>query len=304
MTGALAHGVFIYNFYLCANYWGALVPALLFTTSAKILYMEFFDAKLASEKLDALIAHAPQNAKDTILIIAQVGENVASQKYVLLKQKYCQNMGVRCEVFQFDTQNYIDFERFLVNKSRDPNVGSIIVQLPLPDTRYYPLLDLIPLEKDIDLLSKSAKFQFYSDDFTFLSPVLRATEYFLCSLSTKYDTIKRVGIIGFGDLVGKPLTKYLSTKFEKVEVIKNYVASQKLDFDLLVLSTDVPNLVKGEGIKPNCNVIDFGSSVVDGKTVGNLDLNSKLDHLGIVSKSPGGMGPLVVRYLVMNHLKI
>jgi hypothetical protein len=38
--------------------------------------------------------------------------------------------------------------------------------------------------------------------------------------------------------------------------------------------------------------------------VGDLDMNSKLDHLGIISKSPGGMGPLVVRYLILNFLGI
>ncbi len=266
--------------------------------------MEFFNAKLAVEQLDALILQVPQNVKSKTLVIVQVGENSASQKYVSLKQNYCEKMQVSCEVFNFAAKNHEEFGDFLFNKAREEKVGSIIVQLPLPDSTFYSLLDLIPLEKDIDLLSKSAKDQFYGGDFSVLSPVLRATEYFLCSLSQKYEDIKKVGIIGFGDLVGKPLEKYLSTKFEKVEVIQHYVSPQKLDFDLLVLSTDVPNLVKGENILPNCNVIDFGSSIVDGKTVGNLDLNSNLDHLGIVSKSPGGMGPLVVRYLVMNHLKI
>ncbi len=266
--------------------------------------MEFFNAKLAVEKLDALILNAPQEAKNKTLIIFQVGDNSASQKYVLLKQAYCTKMGVSCEVFNFDSANFREFEKILVAKAHDKAVGSIIVQLPLPDTKFYPLLDLIPLEKDIDLLSSLAKSRFYAGDFTRLSPVVRATEYFLYSVPINYDTVKSVGIIGFGDLVGKPLQKYLSSKFEKVEVIQNYVSPQKLDFDLLVLSTDVPNLVKGENILSNCHVIDFGSSVVAGKTVGNLDLNSKLDHLGTIAKSPGGMGPLVVRYLVMNHLRI
>ena len=77
-----------------------------------------------------------------------------------------------------------------------------------------------------------------------------------------------------------------------------------MNFDLLILSAGVPNLVKGQDIEPNTHVVDFGSAVVNGKSTGDLDKNSALSHLSVVSPSPGGMGPLVVRYLIMNFLGI
>ena len=62
-------------------------------------------------------------------------------------------------------------------------------------------------------------------------------------------------------------------------------------------------MLKGKDLLPKTHVIDFGSTVINGKTVGDLDMNSGLEHLGVISPSPGGMGPLVVRFLVLNLLE-
>jgi methylenetetrahydrofolate dehydrogenase (NADP+)/methenyltetrahydrofolate cyclohydrolase len=266
--------------------------------------MHFFDGKNEASKIDKFIGEFPKEITGKKLVIVQIGDNAASEKYVSLKQRFCEKFGIPCVVKKFSPDNFENTHIELTQLANDEQVQSIIIQLPLPDEKHYSLLNLIPLEKDIDILSANARQIFYTGKPATYSPVIRAVEHFIYSKDIMYDSIKKVGIIGYGDLVGKPLEKYLNSKFNTVKVIHNYVSGDFLEFDLLVLSTDVPNLVQGQDIKENCHVIDFGSNVVEGKTVGNLDLNSKLEHLGVVSKSPGGMGPLVVRYLILNHLKI
>jgi len=129
-------------------------------------------------------------------------------------------------------------------------------------------------------------------------------ELFISETTPKTQSPLKAVVIGEGYLVGKPAAQYLKSKNYQVTVINDYQTGQKIDADLLVLSAGIPNLVRGEDISEGCDVVDFGSSVVYGKTVGDLAQESSLEHLGLVSMSPGGVGPLVVRYLIMNFLSI
>jgi len=266
--------------------------------------MEFFNGVAQALKLEDKIANATAFSKHSKLLLVLIGDNPASEKFVSLKLKLCQKYSVACEVKKFSASNLPKIESFLRSAALDENVGSIIIQLPLPDKTMYSLLDLIPVAKDIDMLSEASKKLFYTGDFSKPSPIIHAVEHFIYSTQLNYDSLANVGIIGNGELVGRPLYYYFSQKVANTTQIVDYKTNERLNSDLLILATDIPNLVLGQNISNNCHVIDFGSTVINGKTVGNLDLSSKLDHLGIVSKSPGGMGPLVVRYLVMNHLKI
>ena len=164
-------------------------------------------------------------------------------------------------------------------------------------------MSLIPREKDIDLLSPESQLSYYSGDFSKLPPVVHATDYFIKENHLKTEGM-RVIVLGHGFLVGKPVAHYLRHVGAQVEVIEDYKRQKPLSCQLLVLSAGLPNLVDGGDISKGTHVIDFGSSVVGGRTVGDLDMNTKLDHLGVISPSPRGMGPLVVRFLVGNFLGV
>jgi methylenetetrahydrofolate dehydrogenase (NADP+)/methenyltetrahydrofolate cyclohydrolase len=212
-------------------------------------------------------------------------------------------LGIEVAVYKFSTKELKSLE--ILVKGSDiiysPSVKSVVVQLPLPLQRLYSLLTKIPYEKDADVLSEGTKRKFYSGDFSRVPPVVRSCEYFLDSNDIEIDG-KNVFLIGFGELLGKPLGFYLENRGANITWTENYRTGDKIATDLIVCSTGRPNLVNGQDISAGCHVIDFGSSIVDGKTVGDLSLESELKHLGIVSPSPGGMGPLVVRFLLMNHV--
>lgn len=272
--------------------------------------MNIFDGKLHAAKLDQLILDSTSLYKQKILAIVLVGENASSEKYITIKQSVCEKLGIRCKIYRVDYNHKhggIELNDLLKSLSTEENVSSIIVQLPLPDSNLYSSLNLLPLEKDIDFLSKARKTHTSGDisaPSNLKSPVVRALEYFIDSNNIHSNTTVKVGIIGQGDLVGRPCFEYLSSKGFSTSVVENYKEGDKLDFDLLVLSTGMPKLIKPQDIKNGCHVVDFGSAVVNGKNVGDLNTDVDMSHLGVVSKSPGGMGPLVVRFLIMNHLRI
>lgn len=268
--------------------------------------MELFNGNEHAKGLDAKIkAYLASNKVDGKLAIIQIGDNPASEKYVSIKEKIAKKLGIDIVIHKFDMKEMKSLE--ILVKGSDiiysPSVKSVIVQLPLPARRLYSLLTKIPYEKDVDMLSEGAKRKYYGGDISRPPPTARACEYFLDSNNIKIES-KNVVLIGMGDLVGKPLQFFLRKLGANVSHSDDYRTGGRINSDLIVVSVGVPGLLNGDDISDGCHVIDFSSNMVGGKTMGDLNLDSKLDHLGIISPSPGGMGPLVVRFLLMNHLGI
>ncbi len=266
--------------------------------------MKIFDGKLQALKIEQEIKDQLKNFSnfdENLLAIVQIGDDLSSEKFIKIKVNLCNKIGIKCCVYKIDEKSKSDEDIFYevkdIFKSREFAGG--IIQLPIPRKSLNKVLDFIPLDKDIDVISTEGKKRFYDGDFSVLPPVISSFTNFISANSIKLKDLKTI-VIGDGELVGKPVFFYLSKTSSSVKVLSNYDGKEKLDCDLLVLCAGVPNLVKGENISKNCNVVDFGSSIVEGKCVGDLDLNSNIGHLNCVSKSPGGMGPLVVRYLLKN----
>jgi methylenetetrahydrofolate dehydrogenase (NADP+)/methenyltetrahydrofolate cyclohydrolase len=268
--------------------------------------MQLFDGKKEAENLDKLIQlHLSRYSYDRELAIVQIGDDQSSDKFIDIKVKLCERFGIKTHVHKINDKTLSDGEIFKVVEDIFSNEGVLggIVQLPLPRKSLYKVLDLIPVDKDVDVISTEGKKRFYAGDFNTLPPVVRALNKFIEVGNTNLNNLN-VTVIGDGELVGKPLAYYLSKQKANVSVLSNYDGKCKIDCQLLILSAGVPNLVKGENIKAGCSVVDYGSSIVDGKCVGDLDMSSNIEHLDFISKSPGGMGPLVVSYLIMNFLGI
>ena len=267
--------------------------------------MKIFDGREHAKLLDKRIkAYLEQNPAEGALGIVQVGDDFGSEKYIEIKKKYCKSLGISTKVLKID-QNLSDKIIYGMVKEfiDDVNIKGVIIQLPLPRKSLNKILNLIPIEKDVDLLTSQSMTKFYADDFTKLSPVIRAFKYFLQKNSINLENKKCI-ILGKGVLVGKPIGKYVEHLKARTDILSKYSAGTPLNCHLLVLGAGVSNLVMGEDIIPECNVVDFGYSVIDGRCVGDLCLDSKLNHLGVISSSPGGLGPLVVRFLIMNFLNI
>ncbi len=269
--------------------------------------MQIFNAsKEITQRLDKEIdtyvaRYAPQHE----LAIILVGNNPSSIRFTQLKKDYCGAHGIKSTIYTIEAtlEDTVIFSyiREIVSKNE---VGGVVLQLPFPRESLNDCLSLIPLEKDVDILSPEAAKKFYSGNYEKLPPVVRAFNLFLETITNTHRGIRRVKVIGNGFLVGRPVSHFLETSGFKVSVEENYETGQKIVSDVLVLSAGIPGLVKGPDICAGCHVVDFGSTIVNGKTYGELDYATSLEHLGIISVSPGGMGPLVIRFLIKNFLGI
>lgn len=265
--------------------------------------MTLFDGKKESIILEQKLVKAlPVSGELPMLAIIQIGNNSSSEKYIQLKVKLCDKLGIPSTVYHLsESISNSEIHKLVKDVYNDQKVGGGIIQLPLPRKSLQTVLALIPEKKDIDLLSPASQKEYYTGDFSRLPPVVKAVEHFIKVNEIDIKNMK-VYVLGYGFLVGKPVAWYLQNKEANVSVIEDYQKGKTLGCQLAVLSAGVPNLVDGADLPEGCHVLDFGSSVVNGKIVGDLDMKSKVDHLGVVSASPGGMGPLVVRYLIENFI--
>lgn len=273
--------------------------------------MKLFDGRLEARKLDTVIEGFVKNipkASLPILGIVLLGDNASSQKYINLKMSTCSELGINVELLHINSKSlrndsstsvYEKVEKFCNRK----DIASVIIQLPLPLDIDNDILDLIPIEKDVDLLTAESQKRFYEGDLQTLSPVVLAFKHYFDNYGLSSSVIS-VALVGYGALVGKPLGHYLEALGVSVNVydIDSGVTSHFFEEDLVICATGVPNLLRGDQLKGGCSVVDFGSGVANGRVVGDFDLNSDTQHLAYVSPSPGGMGPLVIRYLLLNHL--
>ena len=269
--------------------------------------MNIFNGREKATALDAkILEYLSDGPVAGELAIILIGDNEASEKYISLKKKYCDSKGIKCGVHRIDARlKDEDIFKKVFDVMSGPDTAGGIIQLPLPRPSLDPCLRLIPAEKDIDAISPFSMEAFYAGRPHKILPVVRALDFFIRETGKdSSSSALRAAVIGEGFLVGKPAAQYLKSKNYQVSVINDYQTGQKIDTDVLVLSAGIPNLVRGEDVSAGCDVVDFGSSVVDGKTTGDLVQDSSLEHLGLVSMSPGGVGPLVVRFLIMNFLGI
>ena len=269
------------------------------------LNMTLFDGKQEAKKLDVFIAEKVKESSSLgKLIIIQIGNNEVSEKYVELKLKVCSRLGISADyVFLHDSMKDEEIHASVEEIVNDESTQSAIIQLPLPRQSLKNILNIIPPDKDIDILSSTNQFRYYSNKLCWDPLVVRALNYFL--ETNDIDVRNReICIIGNGFLVGRPISHYVNLKKGIVTVIDNYVHGNFLNYQTIILSAGVCKLVNATDIVSGAVVIDFGSSMLNGKVTGDLDLKSNMSHLKIVSPSPGGMGPLVIRFLILNHLRI
>jgi methylenetetrahydrofolate dehydrogenase (NADP+)/methenyltetrahydrofolate cyclohydrolase len=240
-----------------------------------------------------------------------VGDDQASRIYVGQKHKACSDVGIRSE--QVDLPAYVTEHELLATirrLNRDPEIHGIIVQLPLPSG----LVELdvqraVAPEKDVDglhplniglMLRQGQGFQ-------------PATPYGIVELLLRSDiTIEgaEVCIVGYGDLVGAPLSVMLTqeTSRGKATVTSTHIYTKDLaahtrSADILVAAAGVPQLITGDMIKPGATVIDVGVHRTEGGLVGDVVFDEAVEVAGAITPVPGGVGPMTVAMLMVNTIQ-
>lgn len=112
-----------------------------------------------------------------------------------------------------------------------------------------------------------------------------------------------VNIIGYGNFIGKPLSRLLlADKDYSVSITRSstdeWIADNfQMSADVIVCATPQPNLIKC--VNRNKVYIDCGYSVIDGELVGNISKNTYSDDV-LVTPVPNGVELLSTLSLLKN----
>ena len=241
-----------------------------------------------------------------------VGEDPASQTYVNLKERQCEQAGMRAfgrhlpeDVSQRALLAEID------SLNADPEVHGILVQLPLPDhLDENQVLAAIALEKDVDGFHPVNIARLTMQD---MEPTFAPCMPLGCiELLDRYDVEikgKEAVVLGPSNIVGLPTALLLLHRGATLNVCHAHtrdLQGMSRRADILVAAIDEPGMVKGDWVKPGAAIIDVGWSRVkvddEYKVVGNVEFDEVKHVAGYVTPVPGGTGPMTIAMLLQNTL--
>lgn len=227
------------------------------------------------------------------LLIIRDSENPVILKYVNLKKKYGEDIGV--EVVDYFAKNADEIREKILVANKDAAIDGIIIQLPiLENEKVDGLVSLITPKKDVDGLN----FTTPDNERKFESATATAIHWLLTGYNVELNG-KQIAIVGHGRLVGAPLERMWKNSGYDVTVFRRGSnLSELVDFDIIVSATGVPHLIKKEMVSPDVVIVDAGTASEDGVLVGDVDeaVRERKD-LGAITPKVGGVGPLTVSCL-------
>ena len=237
------------------------------------------------------------------LAIVVVGDNPVIESFVRIKKRVGEELHVRVSECRLSSAvSMQDIASTISLLAEDASVDGIVIQLPLPEGLVAEdVLNLVPVQKDVDMLSAQAMANFRMGVSVILPPVAGAVQEIL--ERAKVDVVgKEVLILGYGRLVGKPVSILLRHNHAHVTVIDKPVADLGIhvrESDVVISGVGHPSLIKPEMLKAGAVLIDAGTSEQGGKIVGDADPECAL-AASVFTPVPGGVGPIAIAMLFKN----
>lgn len=269
---------------------------------------------LAKEQFSLLRERITKLGKPPTLTVVTTAHG-GDSAFVRAKRRAGESIGLVVDVVYVEEDiSVAAFRRSLNDIVHTSHSDGIVVQLPLPDQldqNRHALLRVLPDQLDVDCLSERwlgrmltgrTTIHFKNASATLLPPVAAAVKYILESKNVPLLGA-RVLVVGWGDLVGKPVAIWLLAQGATVSVV---TTSEKdlpeiaRTADIIVSGAGQPGLITGDMVRDGATVLDAGTSGAAGVLVGDVDRESVASRAGILSPSPGGIGPLTLAALFTN----
>jgi methylenetetrahydrofolate dehydrogenase (NADP+)/methenyltetrahydrofolate cyclohydrolase len=280
------------------------------------------DGKAIADKVRAEVRQASDRLKASRgvtpgLAFILVGENPASQAYVRMKGKGCEEAGFYSVTERLaGSVSEAEVLELIKRFNLDPRIHGILVQLPLPaHIREERVIRAIDYKKDVD--------GFHPVNVGRLvigRPCLKP-----CTPLGILELLMRSGVetdgrhavvIGRSNIVGKPMANLLVQKAKGANAVVTVVHSAAKDLgaltrqaDILIAAMGKPHFVTAAMVKEGATVIDVGINRMEDRTaktgyrlVGDVDYDAVFPKAGRITPVPGGVGPMTIAMLMKNTL--
>jgi methylenetetrahydrofolate dehydrogenase (NADP+)/methenyltetrahydrofolate cyclohydrolase len=236
-----------------------------------------------------------------------VGDNPSSARYVEMKVEECKEIGVQSfDVHLPATATQEEIEAVVDLFNANPDVHSILVQLPLPEgiDEEQVLLRVDPA-KDVDGLHPTNLGRLVMG----APGPLPCTPAGIVELLAEYRVPvegKHVVIIGRGLTIGRPLALLMSMRRPNCNAAVTIVHTGVEDMaaltrsaDVIVSAAGVPGIVTADMVKSGAAVVGAGTSFAGKKLLSDL-ADDVAEKAAWITPRLGGVGPMTRAMLLRN----
>jgi methylenetetrahydrofolate dehydrogenase (NADP+)/methenyltetrahydrofolate cyclohydrolase len=234
-----------------------------------------------------------------------VGDDPASETYVRMKRREAEETGIKSSDHRLPasatTQDVI---RLVAELNLDDDVSGILVQLPLPaQVDEMRVIEAVDPSKDVDGFHPRNQGLLLLNE-PRLVPCTPAGIIRMLDESGVQIERRRAVVVGRSNIVGKPVALLLLARHATVTVAHSRttdLGAVTSEADILVAAVGRADLITPDMVKPGAAVIDVGVNRVYGRQVGDV-AHGVREVAGLLSPSPGGVGPMTRAMLVRNTL--
>ncbi|MEG8019108.1 bifunctional methylenetetrahydrofolate dehydrogenase/methenyltetrahydrofolate cyclohydrolase FolD [Sphingomonas sp. LR55] len=274
--------------------------------SATIIDGKAFAAGLRARIADGVTAFRAKAGRAPGLAVVLVGEDPASNVYVRSKGKATREAGMVSIEHRLPADVPAeDLLALVATLNVDPTIDGILVQLPLPKhIDEQAVIAAIDPDKDVDGFHPINAGRLATGLPGFVPCTPFGCVLLLKSVLPTLSGLEAV-VVGRSNIVGKPMAQLLLRESCTVTVVHSRtqdVPAHIRRADIVVAAVGIPQMIKGDWLKPGATVIDVGINRADAGLVGDVDFASAVEVAGAITPVPGGVGPMTIACLLRNTL--
>ncbi|MGU3389243.1 bifunctional methylenetetrahydrofolate dehydrogenase/methenyltetrahydrofolate cyclohydrolase FolD [Sphingomonas sp. M1A8_2b] len=274
--------------------------------SATIIDGKAFAAGLRARIADGVTAFRAQAGREPGLAVVLVGEDPASNVYVRSKGRATREAGMESIEHRLPADVPAeDLLALVATLNADPTIDGILVQLPLPKhIDEQAVISAIDPDKDVDGFHPINAGRLATGLPGFVPCTPFGCVMLLKSVLPSLSGLEAV-VVGRSNIVGKPMAQLLLRESCTVTVVHSRtqdVPAHIRRADIVVAAVGIPEMIKGDWLKPGATVIDVGINRTDAGLVGDVDFASAVEVAGAITPVPGGVGPMTIACLLRNTL--
>jgi 5,10-methylene-tetrahydrofolate dehydrogenase/methenyl tetrahydrofolate cyclohydrolase len=244
------------------------------------------------------------------------GDNPAAAQYVRMKRRACDAVGIASFTHAMTAEStQAEVEDAIDALNNDTRVHGILVQLPLPtQIDEERALSLVSIAKDVDgfhpINIGNLSMKGREPSFTPATPTG-------CIMLLEEAGVRIAGanavVLGRSNIVGLPVAMMLLKANATVTVCHSRtkdIPNLVRQADIVIAAIGQPEFVQGDWLKPGAAVIDVGTNQIDDPSaekgyrwVGDVAFESAKAVAGVLTKVPGGVGPMTITCLMQNTVK-
>ena len=249
------------------------------------------------------------------LAVVLVGSDPASEVYVRMKGKKCEELGMHSvTIVMPENTPEKDLLKKVDELNKDPAVHGLLVQLPLPShINEKKVINAIDPNKDVDCFHPANVGKMLIGEPDFLPATPAGVQQML--IRSGVDTSgKHIVVVGRSNIVGKPMVAMMMQKGKGADATVTVVHSKTKDLpsitrlaDILIVAMGKANFVTADMVKDGAVIIDVGTNRIDdpnspkgSRLVGDVDFEGVKNKVSKISPVPGGVGPMTICMLMVN----